>query len=188
MIVAITGGIGSGKSVVSRILRLLGYSVYDSDTQAKRLMNDSPSLRYGLVKAFGEKLYKNGCVDAKYLSSIVFSDASKLAVLNSLVHPAVRANILHWAEQSEGLVFVETAIPYSSGVHLIVDKIWRVDAPESVRVRRVMMRNGLSEAQVERRVASQASEMARPPKEVLIINDGVKAVTPQIVANLKFLK
>ncbi len=188
MIVAITGGIGSGKSVVSQILRLLGYPVYDCDKNAKRLMQDSVQLRQELTEAFGENLYKDGKIDAAYLSSIVFSDASKLTILNSLVHPAVKTDILHWAEKEGGLVFVETAIPYSSGVNLIVDKIWRVEAPEKVRISRVMARNGVTEAQVKKRIAAQAQECVISDKDMLILNDGVNAVTPQIMENLQLLK
>ena len=169
MIVAITGGIGSGKSVVSQVLRLLGYPVYDCDANAKRLMNESVALR-------------------ESLSSIVFADQSALADLNAIVHPAVKADIQVWWREKGGLVFVETAIPYSSGVHQIVDKIWKVTAPTEVRVERVMARNGMPRMQVEQRIASQASEEVQSDKDVVIINDGTTAVIPQIVENLKLLK
>ena len=188
MIVAITGGIGSGKSVVSQVLRLLGYHVYDCDANAKRLMNESVALRESLVKRFGTDLYRQGAFNAQYLSSIVFADQSALADLNAIVHPAVKADIQAWWREKGGLVFVETAIPYSSGVHQIVDKIWKVTAPREVRVERVMARNGMTRAQVEQRIASQASEEVQSDKDVVIINDGTTAVIPQIVENLKLLK
>lgn len=188
MIVAITGGIGSGKSVVSQVLRLLGYPVYDCDANAKRLMNESVALRESLVKRFGTDLYRQGAFNAQYLSSIVFADQSALADLNAIVHPAVKADIQDWWRGKGGLVFVETAIPYSSGVHQIVDKIWNVSAPTEVRVERVMARNGMPRVQVEQRIASQASEEVQSDKDVVIINDGTTAVIPQIVENLKLLK
>ena len=182
MIVAITGGIGSGKSVVSQVLRLLGYPVYDCDANAKRLMNESVGLRESLVKRFGTDLYRQGAFNAQYLSSIVFADQSALADLNAIVH------IQAWWREKGGLAFVETAIPYSSGVHQIVDKIWKVTAPTEVRVERVMARNGMTRVQVEQRIASQASEEMQSDKDVVIINDGTTAVIPQIVENLKLLK
>ena len=188
MIVAITGGIGSGKSVVSQVLRLLDYPVYDCDANAKRLMNESVALRESLVKRFGTDLYRQGAFNAQYLSSIVFADQSALADLNAIVHPAVKADIQDWWRGKGGLVFVETAIPYSSGVNQIVDKIWKVTAPTEVRVERVMARNGMTRLQVEQRIASQASEEVQSDKDVVIINDGTTAVIPQIVENLNLLK
>lgn len=188
MIVAITGGIGSGKSVVSQVLRLLGHLVYDCDANAKRLMNESEALRKSLVNRFGADLYLHGVFNAQYLSSIVFADKSALVDLNAIVHPAVKADILAWGREKGGLVFVETAIPYSSGVNLLVDKIWKVTAPTEVRVERVMTRNGMKREQVEQRIASQAFEEKQSEKDVVVINDGSTALIPQIVENLKLLK
>ena len=104
MIVAITGGIGSGKSVVSQVLRLLGYPVYDCDANAKRLMNESVALRESLVKRFGTDLYRQGAFNAQYLSSIVFADQSALADLNAIVHPAVKADIQDWWREKGGQI------------------------------------------------------------------------------------
>lgn len=188
MIVAITGGIGSGKSVVSKILRLLGYSVYDTDYKAKILMRESVSLRSLLIERFGADIYKEKQLNTKLLSSIVFSDRKALSDLNAIVHPAVKNDMLRWAKQCGGIVFVETAIPYSSGIYLMVDKIWKVSAPTAVRVERVMARNGMTREQVMERMASQSSEEVANEKDVLICNDNTNALIPQIIENLKLLK
>lgn len=188
MIVAITGGIGSGKSVVSAVLRLLGYPVYDCDSNAKRLMRESRMLRESLVNRFGSGLYDNGNLNARYLSTIVFSDEKALSVLNSLVHPAVKEDMLCWAEKCGGLVFVESAIPYSSGVYKLVDKQWRVMAPYEIRIERVMSRNDMSRMQVEQRIAAQGAEEVQSDDDVFICNDGITPLIPQIIENLKLLK
>lgn len=188
MIVAITGGIGSGKSVVSKILRLLGYKVYDTDSRAKTLMHESESLRSLLVERFGADIYIGKQLHTRLLSSIVFSDKSALADLNAIVHPAVKNDMLRWAKMLGGVVFVETAIPYSSGIDLMVDKIWKVSASTEVRVKRVMARNGMSREQVLERIASQLPEEVPNEKDVLILNDNTNALIPQIVENLKLLK
>ena len=108
MIVAITGGIGCGKSVVSQVLRLLGYPVYDSDSRAKHLMHHSPTVRHQLEERFGTDIFSEGRLQTHRLSALVFSDASALHDLNAIVHPAVRADMLQWAKEYDGITFVES--------------------------------------------------------------------------------
>ena len=93
-IIAIAGGIGSGKSVVSAILRLIGYVVYDCDSEAKLLMNTSVAIKNDLITAFGsDSITKEGYINTKYISSIVFKDKSVLTKINSIVHPRVKEDI-----------------------------------------------------------------------------------------------
>lgn len=94
--IGVTGGIGSGKSTVCRLFAAHGIAVYDSDTQAKRLMNESAALREGLVRAFGAGAMPGGELDRRYLASRVFADKDALATLNALVHPAVRDDFRAW--------------------------------------------------------------------------------------------
>lgn len=186
-IIAITGGIGSGKSVVSTVLRKLGYAVYDCDSRAKRLMAASEEIRRELREAFGAAVLTadGGAIDSRELSRRVFGNAEALARLNGIVHPRVRSDVRLWAEaQGErGVVFVETAILHESRLDEIVDDEWQVTAPVPVRVERVMRRNGLSEAQVLARIASQSRYITANP----IVNDGVEAVLPQIMSRLSDL-
>lgn len=188
MIVAITGGIGCGKSVVSRVLRLLGYPVYDSDSRAKQLMHHSDALRQSLVKRFGNEIFLNGKLQTGILASEVFSKESALRDLNAIVHPAVRRDMLEWAKQHDGIVFVETAIPYSSGVHAIVGKLWKVTAPTPVRVERVMRRSAITREEVLKRIAAQAAEEQSRTGDVELVNDGTTALIPQIIRRLQLLK
>ena len=182
-IIAITGGIGSGKSVVSSILRKLGYAVYDCDSRAKQLMATSADIKQELSEAFGADVVStDGTICAPRLAAKVFGDNEALLRLNGIVHPRVKHDILRWAEaiaftHGDCRVFVETAILHESGLDAIVDEEWQVTAPEEVRVARVMKRNGINEADVRRRIASQSSYTAG----TVIVNDGVTAILPQIM-------
>ncbi|MDO4510648.1 MAG: dephospho-CoA kinase [Bacteroidales bacterium] len=188
MIIAITGGIGSGKSVVSRVLTHMDYPVYDCDAEAKRLMHTSPHVRALLVEQFGAETFSDGVLNTQHLSAVAFSSPEALARLNAIVHPAVKQDMLVWAERQGGAAFVETAIPYSSGLDKAVDAIWRVTAPVELRIARVMARNGLAREQVEARIASQRAEEEVRRAEVILLNDGTTALVPQIIDKLQLLK
>ena len=117
MIIAITGGIGSGKSVVSQVLRVAGYPVYDCDSNAKLIMDKDEEMQKQLADSFGSDVVVNGVIQRKVLASLVFADRNKLEKLNAIVHPAVRRDIKRWEEtQKSDVVFVETAILKESGV------------------------------------------------------------------------
>jgi len=186
-LVAVTGGIGSGKSVVCRILAASGYEVYDCDSRAKWLMDNSAEIKCGLCRAIHPEVVKGGCIDRQLLSSIVFSDKDKLQALNSIVHGAVLADIALWANAhaDAGVMFVETAILYQSGLDRMVDEVWEVTAPEQVRVERVMKRNGMSEADVRARIRSQSFVPERRHSRAMrIFNDGRESLLLQIDALL----
>lgn len=182
-VIAVTGGIGSGKSVVCRVLSAIGHEVYDCDSQAKRLMDESPEIKAALQRRIHPDVVTDGIIDRRLLSSIVFNDSDKLAMLNSIVHAAVRSDIAHWIDshEGEGMLFIETAILYQSGLDKMVDEVWEVTAPDSVRIERVMRRNGLAESEVRARIDSQAFEPAEPHKVVrAIVNDGCQSLLEQI--------
>lgn len=187
-LIAITGGIGSGKSVVSRILKVMGYAVYDTDTQARRLMNQSADVKARLVTCFGPEIYHNynGLLYAHRLSQIVFGNNEALSCLNGIVHPAVRCDLQQWAGRCQSqYAFVETALLYESRLCDIVDSIWKVTAPLTTRVQRVMARNGLTEAEVLARIEAQAAEDRVNEKTHIIVNDGIEALLPQVMRLLK---
>ena len=186
-LVAITGGIGSGKSVVSSLLRMMGERVYDTDAQAKRLMNTSDQL-IRLIKArFGDDVYCDGRIDNAKLGAIVFNNTEALADLNALVHPAVKADLVEWAHSEDAIAFFETALLYTGGLEDITDVIWKVVAPTEVRVERVVKRNGFTPEQVLKRILAQECELVDNNKDVVILNDGIQALVPQIVSNLSCL-
>lgn len=187
--VAVCGGIGSGKSVVCRVLRALGYSVFDTDTEARRIMDTDREIHRRLNEEIHPQAVVDGRVDRRRISEVVFASAPALAALNGIVHAAVRRELEAWFEARRGEgrpLFVETAILYQSGLDRMVDEVWEVEAPESLRVERVMQRNGLSEAEVRARIASQRFEPERRhPQVKSLINDGVRPLLPQIEALLE---
>ena len=185
-IIAITGGIGSGKSVVSQILRRMGHEVYDCDSRAKALMNGSDEIKRDLRNAFGADVVGgDGAINSARLAQIVFADSDALKKLNAIVHPRVKTDILQWSGSFAGkpFVFIETAILEESNLSDIVAEVWHVYAPVEVRVKRVMLRNHATESEVKARIASQ-KEAAEPSAD-FIVNDGVTPVLPQIVSRLE---
>lgn len=165
-IIGITGGIGSGKSVVSRICRLKGFPVYDCDNKAKSLMNESSALKEEMTRKIGENvLREDGTINRQIVAQHVFSDNHFRQWLNSKVHEMVRIDISKWiAEQDAEIVFIESAILHTSELDKIVSQIWFVEAPEELRVKRVMLRNNLSREDVMARVNSQKHEFDALPR------------------------
>lgn len=185
-LIAISGGIGSGKSIVSKVVRVMGYPVYDCDSRAKSLMIMSDEVRRQMVEAFGQECYRDdGGLNREYLSAAVFGNDEALARLNGIVHPATARDMLLWAKQQEerGAVkaFVETALLHTSRLDHLVDMVWHVSAPTRLRVKRVMTRSQLTSQQVHDRMAAQAIEEEPAAGEQVIINDDVNAVLPQVI-------
>lgn len=160
--VGITGGIGSGKSTVCRMLVERGVALYDADSRAKKLMASSESLRRALIENFGAETFTAEGLNRAYLAAKVFNDAEQLRLLNSLVHPAVIADFEAWAEEQKGqYVVFESAILFEAGLENRVDSVVAVMAPESVRVERVMARDGHAREQVVARIKNQMSDDER---------------------------
>lgn len=186
-LIAITGGIGSGKSIISDILRAIGHKVYDCDTRAKALMDTDESIKNDLIDLISIDAVRNDrTIDRKLLSEIVFNDPDALSRLNSIVHKAVRADLRRWRDtSSDKTVWVETAILYASRLDREVDEVWEVTAPTELRVQRVMKRNSMSREQVLARISSQSTTAAQlHPLTKDIVNDGVEPVLPQILSLL----
>lgn len=157
--VGITGGIGSGKSTVCALLADYGVAVYDSDAEAKRLMESSAELRTALQEAFGAECYTESGLNRAYLASKVFGDEEQLQRLNSIVHPAVRADFAAWAErQQTPYVVLESAILFESGFDGEVNSTLAVVAPLEERIRRTMERDNSDRESVLRRIGHQLSD------------------------------
>lgn len=186
--IAIVGGIGSGKSVVSRLLRLLGIPVYECDAEAKRLMNVNESLRLALTNAVGCGAYgSDGRLDRRYLANYMFGHADRVALVNSIVHPVVRNDFREWAQRmGDSVVAVETAILFESGLDADVDAILLVYAPEKLRVERAMRRDGADEASVRRRMENQRKdEELMSLSTYTIYNDDTESVIAQVKSVLE---
>lgn len=175
MVIGITGGIGSGKSTLSKKLREAGYAVYDTDSAARRLQNESPEIRKKITALFGAEAYTDNVLNRKYIAGIVFSQPELLGQLNAIVHPAVRADFKEWAQSyDEGqMIFLECAILFQGEFHKLVDKIILVTASQSIRVQRVMQRDGFTESQVMERINNQLSDAEMASRSDLIIDTSV---------------
>ncbi len=188
-IIGITGGIGSGKSVVSRILRLNGFPVYDCDLEAKRLMTCNDGLRQSLLEILGEGVYlPDGSLDRRFVSERIFADAQLLKRVNGAVHAKVKEDFLDYADREKSeMVFCESAILSTSGFDTFCDGIWLVTAPDDVRCRRVMSRNGMREEEVLARMQAQEGEWSGIPESKLkvIRNDGESLLLPQVLSICK---
>jgi dephospho-CoA kinase len=182
--VGLTGGIGSGKSVVARMFGVLGIPVFSSDEAGRQLLQDDADVRTQVIAAFGAEVYPDGRLDRKGLAERVFNNEATLARLNAIVHPAVRKAFTTWAEQQEAPYVVnEAAIMLESGAAAHMDHLVVVSAPEADRIARVMKRDKVDEAQVRARMRNQLSEEARVAKaDAVISNDGRTLVIPQVLA------
>lgn len=180
--IGITGGIGSGKTVVSHILEILSYPVYNADLQAKHLMQTSFRLKEKLTALLGNDIYTDGQLNRSYMASLIFSDAGLLREVNRLVHPEVKKDFREWcARQNRPLLFLESAILYESGFDDTVDRIWVVTAPEAIRLSRVSERDRIPEERVKERMRAQSSEEEKTGRaDRVIINDGVSPLLRQI--------
>ena len=181
--VGITGGMGSGKSTVAAVFASLGIPVYQADDAAKRLMNEDPVLAAALKTAFGEATYSNGMLNRSYLAAEVFSNKEKLALLNSIVHPATIADGENWmAQQTTAYAIKEAAIIFESGSQRYLDYIIGVYAPATLRIHRSMKRDKLSKEEVNARIDRQMDDAIKMKLcDTVIMNDDQQAVIPQVM-------
>jgi dephospho-CoA kinase len=183
IIVGITGGIGSGKSVVSRIFRQLGIPVYDADAAARSLYERHPEVLQKLQSEFGETLVDaKGRLDRKKLASIVFQNEDKLKLLNRLVHPLVKKDFKEWASLHRAAPYVmkEAAILFESGTHKDCDLVITVTAPTELRVQRVKSRDQRPTAEIRQVMSQQWSDEEKIKRSQFVIqNDEDDAVLPQ---------
>ena len=157
--IGVTGGIGSGKSTVCEWLRDRGVAVYDSDSRAKQLMTESEAVREQLIAAFGAECFNAESLNRAFLASKVFGNEEALQQLNSIVHPAVRADFQVWAEQQQSpYVVLESAILFEAGFETEVDATLAVMAPMPMRLERTMARDGVDKESVMRRMEHQLSD------------------------------
>lgn len=184
-LIALTGGIGAGKSTVANVLKAWNYPVFNCDNEAKDIMDFDNTIKQRIADEISADVLCEGVIDRVRLAQIVFADKNKLSALNSIVHGAVRQRLKEWAGpfRRNNIIFVETAILYSGGLSGMVDAEWRVTAPVEARIERVMIRSQLTRESIIARINAQKYEEnpACPVSNVLLIcNDGVHAVMPQL--------
>ena len=182
--VGITGGIGSGKTTVCKVFRVLGIPVFEADTTAKQLMNTDAELRNNLIGLFGTAVYQpDQTIDRKYLAGIVFTNPSLLAQLNELVHPVVRKAFEEWCLiQHSPYVLHEAAILFESGFYRMMDKTITVVTSEKQRIERVVKRDSLTVELVKQRMRNQWSDDEKIKLADFVIgNNDRELIIPQIV-------
>ncbi|MDE7397485.1 MAG: dephospho-CoA kinase [Muribaculum sp.] len=188
-LIVISGGIGSGKSVVSHILSSMGMQVYDCDARAKQLMDADIKIIEAIARDISsEAITPQLTIDRNKLASVVFSDSNALQRLNTLVHASVRDDIRRWISTLKcPVAWIETAIAHESGIIDMVDEEWHVTAPDEIRIQRVMRRNNISRQQVLERINAQQNTLhtnaGKPIR--LIVNDDIQPVLPQIISLLR---
>jgi dephospho-CoA kinase len=184
--IGITGGIGSGKTLVTQIFSILGVSVYNADERARWISDQHPEVRKEIIAAFGEDAYKDGVFNRRYIAGIVFQDAAKTALLNAIVHPRVGADFESWAHKHADRLYVlkEAALMYESGSYKQLDKVIVVTAPLELRIRRVQLRDPhRTRAEILGIIDKQLPEEERIKRaDFLLHNDEQHLLIPAVLA------
>ena len=189
--IGITGGIGSGKSTVCKVFKLLGAPVFEADIIAKELYDTDPELKQSMIDLFGPDIYTpDAGIDRKKLAALIFNDELQLASVNALVHPAVRKEFEAWtARQNAPYVVHEAAILFESGFYKMMDFTVLVSAPENERIARVCRREESNEAQVRERMKKQWTDGEKRPLASIELKNGDRdLIIPAIVKMDKQLR
>ena len=190
-IIGITGGIGSGKSIVSKILEINGIPVYNTDIAAKKIQDVSQTVREKLVQHFGEELYGPYGLNRTLLASLIFNHPENLAFVHSVVHPAVRVDFLEWKAGQEGkeLTGIESALLFQSGLNQLIDISIHVSAPLEIRIQRVQKREHWDRETVLSRVQHQMTDEEQSAlADYTFVNDDRQALLPQVENWIKIVK
>ncbi|MDA7744506.1 dephospho-CoA kinase [bacterium] len=186
-IVGLTGGIGSGKSLVARVFEVLGVPVYSADEAGRRLLNQSAEVKKEVLAIFGRDAYTDNAADRAYIASQVFESQDKLDALNRIIHPAVRQDFSEWkslqVRKGKQTCIRESAILFESNTSADCDLIIAVTASQDIRLKRTMKRDGSSEAEVRMRMEKQMNQdLVAEKSDVCIDNAGAAALIPQITS------
>ncbi|VAW24768.1 Dephospho-CoA kinase [hydrothermal vent metagenome] len=181
--IGITGGIGSGKTIVCRLFKILGVPVFEADAVAKNIINNDPGVRKGLIYLFGSGIYTpEHVIDRKKLASIIFNDKYALQKVNKLVHPKVRNEFTRWVQQQKArYVLHEAAILFESGFDKLMDQNILVVADKEVRIQRVMARDHISREQVLERMSRQWPDERKRKLSDAIIKNNDELLIPQVL-------
>ena len=181
--IGLTGGIGSGKSVVAKIFATIGIPVFNADEEAKRIMQTSPEIKAKLIEQFGADIFNAHGLDKEKLAAIVFNDPFQLQLLNAIVHPVTIQAAKDWAaKQNSPYVIKEAALIFESGAADGLFKVIGVTAPLSLRTYRVMQRDGITKDQVDARMRNQISDTIKMRLcDYVIDNNNQQMVIPQVL-------
>lgn len=189
--IAITGGIGSGKTYVSNLLQEQGIPIYNTDNEAKRLMLSDEGIRRDLIELLGTDVYRDGVLNKPLLVSYLFASSENAARINGIVHPRVKDDFRRWLEchADYKVVGLESAILYEAGFQDMVDAVVMIYAPEALRVERAMKRDQATEAQIRERMAAQLDDKEKLSRaDYVIYTDGTIPLDVQLSRLLTQLK
>jgi len=182
--VGVTGGIGSGKSLVCKIFRCLNVPVFSADDEAKALLETDSEIRLVLTGFFGKELYLSGKLNKQMLSDIIFNDRKNLEIVNNAIHPAVLERFTEWCtcQTKSAYVIMEAAIIFETGTDSFLDKVVNISAPEAIRIERVSKRDSVSKEKVIERINNQFTEKERKKMaDINLVNDGKIMLLPQVL-------
>jgi dephospho-CoA kinase len=182
--IGLTGGIGSGKTTVAHIFEVLGIPVYYADDAAKQLMNEDEHLKQQIITHFGKESYVDGNLNRSYLSAVVFSDAEKTKLINSIIHPATIANAELWmSKQTAPYAIKEAALIFEAAAEKQLDLVIGIKSPLPIRMQRVMQRDNITEEAVLARMQKQMNEEEKMSRcDFVVVNDEKELLIPQVVA------
>ena len=190
LLVGLTGGIGSGKTTVAKIFKSLGVPIFNSDVEAKNILNTDVKVIQQVVAEFGE-IYSDGKLNTKKMAELVFNNPTALEKLNKIIHPKVAVSFIEWVKKNNSApaLIKEAAILIESGAYKELDKIILVTAPEEIRIQRVINRDNVSAEKVESRMKAQLlDEEKKEFADFTITNDEVQLLIPQVLEVSKKLK
>jgi dephospho-CoA kinase len=182
--VGITGGIGSGKSVVAKVFSVLGVPVFNADLVAKQILASDPDAAASVKVHFGEEAYKDGVPNREYLAQVVFTDSVQREILNSIIHPAVGKAFEEFCQEHSSASYVckEAAIMIETRAHQHMDVLILVAAPEELRIERILNRDNTDRESIEKRIFAQLTDREkRPYAHFEIANDDKNPVIPKVL-------
>ena len=189
--VGITGGIGSGKSLICKVFSKLGIPIYGADSRAKWLTNNDPEIRRKVIEEFGNESFNEQGLNREFIASQVFNNKERLQVLNHIIHPAVAVDYENWVKQQTAPYTIkEAALMFESGSYKMQDLIITVSAPKEVRISRVLNRDSFrSRKEIEGIIDKQLSEEERIERsDFVIYNDDKQMVIPKVLELHKLLE
>ncbi len=191
MLIGLTGGIGSGKTTVSKLFETMGCAIYNSDERAKELYF-VPVVKEAVTKLLGQEAYlSHKQINTAYISQKVFTDTNILHALNAIIHPAVKQDFIQFqmTHRSHRFIIKESALLFETGIYKELDKTILVTAPSEIKIERVMQRNNIPKEEVEKRMKAQwTDEKKISLANYIIINDSKSALIPQVNTILQNLK
>lgn len=187
--IGLTGGIGSGKSVVSHLLKTMGIPVYIADDESKRITSTDAFIKQQLINLLGDEVYINGVLNKNLLAAYIFSDAEHANIVNEIIHPRVKEDFVKWVDKNSKypVVAIESAILIEAGFTDEVDIVAMVYAPMDLRLQRLALRDSSSsKEQILKRIQSQMDdEKKKALADFVIVNDEQIPVIPQVIELVK---